>query len=319
MSAVELRDVVKAYGAVPVIHGVNLGVADGEFLVLVGPVGLRQVDAAPDGRRARGHLGRDGLDRRQGGQRPGAEGAEHRDGVPELRALPAHDGGREHGLLAAAAPACRATEMRAKVDRAAGILGLGELLDRYPAQLSGGQRQRVAMGRAIVRNPEVFLFDEPLSNLDAKLRVQMRTEIGELHQRLRTTTIYVTHDQVEAMTMADRIVVMNGGRVEQVGSPLELYDTPRNLFVAGFIGSPAMNLLPGRVAGGPVRLGGGHHRAAAARAAAARRHRGGRRHPARPAAARRGRARGPRSRWSSRPGAETLVVLQGRRGRMSTR
>ena len=141
-------------------------------------------------------------------------------------------------------------EMREKVERAAAILGLHDLLDRYPAQLSGGQRQRVAMGRAIVRNPEVFLFDEPLSNLDAKLRVQMRTEISELHQRLETTTIYVTHDQIEAMTMADRIVVMNGGRMEQVGSPLELYDTPQNLFVAGFIGSPAMNFLPGRVAEG---------------------------------------------------------------------
>ena len=140
--------------------------------------------------------------------------------------------------------------MREKVERAAAILGLHDLLDRYPAQLSGGQRQRVAMGRAIVRNPEVFLFDEPLSNLDAKLRVQMRTEINELHQRLGTTTIYVTHDQIEAMTMADRIVVMNGGRMEQVGSPLELYDTPQNLFVAGFIGSPAMNFLPGRVEGG---------------------------------------------------------------------
>jgi multiple sugar transport system ATP-binding protein len=148
-------------------------------------------------------------------------------------------------------------EMRQKVERAAEILGLGQLLDRYPAQLSGGQRQRVAMGRAIVREPEVFLFDEPLSNLDAKLRVQMRTEIGELHQRLRTTTIYVTHDQIEAMTMADRIVVMNGGRVEQVGSPLDLYDRPANLFVAGFIGSPAMNFLSGRIEEGQFRTGSG--------------------------------------------------------------
>ena len=120
-------------------------------------------------------------------------------------------------------------------------------LDRYPRQLSGGQRQRVAMGRAIVRNPQVFLFDEPLSNLDAKLRVQMRTEIKELHQRLKTTTIYVTHDQVEAMTMADKIVVMQAGRIEQVGAPLELFDRPANLFVAGFIGSPAMNMLKGKV------------------------------------------------------------------------
>ena len=191
-------------------------------------------------------------------------------------------------------------ERRAKVERAAAILGLGELLDRYPAQLSGGQRQRVAMGRAIVRDPMVFLFDEPLSNLDAQLRVQMRTEIGELHQRLRTTTIYVTHDQIEAMTMADRIVVMNGGRVEQVGSPLELYDTPQNLFVAGFIGSPAMNLLPGRVAGGRFVSDAASQRRCrrtcrsgmAARSSAVSGRTNWR-------SARR--ARGPRSRWSSRP------------------
>jgi multiple sugar transport system ATP-binding protein len=132
-----------------------------------------------------------------------------------------------------------------RVARAADILGLGKLLDRYPRQLSGGQRQRVAMGRAIVRDPQVFLFDEPLSNLDAKLRVQMRTEIKELHQRLKTTSVYVTHDQIEAMTMADKIVVMKDGVVEQTGGPLDLYDQPANTFVAGFIGSPAMNLFPG--------------------------------------------------------------------------
>ena len=138
--------------------------------------------------------------------------------------------------------------MRGRVDQAAKILGLTEYLDRYPRQLSGGQRQRVAMGRAIVRDPQVFLFDEPLSNLDAKLRVQMRTEIKELHQRLKTTSVYVTHDQIEAMTMADKIVVMNGGNVEQIGTPLGLYDDPANLFVAGFIGSPAMNFLAGKLA-----------------------------------------------------------------------
>src|SRR5690349_22656226 len=135
--------------------------------------------------------------------------------------------------------------MEQEVNRAAKILGLEQLLQRFPRQLSGGQRQRVAMGRAIVRNPQVFLFDEPLSNLDAKLRVQMRAEIRELHQRLRTTSVYVTHDQIEAMTMADQIVVMRDGRVEQRGRPLALYDHPDNLFVAGFIGSPAMNLVPG--------------------------------------------------------------------------
>jgi multiple sugar transport system ATP-binding protein len=138
-------------------------------------------------------------------------------------------------------------EIEARVRRAAEILDLVPYLARYPRQLSGGQRQRVAMGRAIVRDPAVFLFDEPLSNLDAKLRVAMRAEIKELHQRLKTTTIYVTHDQVEAMTMADRIVVMNDGIVEQAGSPLELYDRPNNIFVAGFIGSPAMNLLKGKI------------------------------------------------------------------------
>ena len=141
--------------------------------------------------------------------------------------------------------------------KAAAILGLGELLHRYPRQLSGGQRQRVAMGRAIVRQPQVFLFDEPLSNLDAKLRVQMRAEIKELHQRLKVTTVYVTHDQIEAMTMADKIVVMNGGNVEQIGAPLELYDRPANLFVAGFIGSPAMNLLQGRAGNGGFETAGG--------------------------------------------------------------
>jgi multiple sugar transport system ATP-binding protein len=139
------------------------------------------------------------------------------------------------------------SEIDARVAKAAAILGLDDFLDRYPRQLSGGQRQRVAMGRAIVRDPQVFLFDEPLSNLDAKLRVAMRTEIKELHQRLKTTSVYVTHDQIEAMTMADQIVVMRDGVVEQRGRPLELYDRPANLFVAGFIGSPAMNFLPARL------------------------------------------------------------------------
>src|SRR5438046_4830865 len=148
-------------------------------------------------------------------------------------------------------------ELRRRVDEAAQILGLSDYFQRYPRQLSGGQRQRGAMGRAIVRKPQVFLFDEPLSNLDAKLRVAMRTEIKALHQRLTTTSVYVTHDQIEAMTMADRIVVMNAGRVEQIGSPLGLYDDPANLFVAGFIGSPAMNFLKGRLNGSAVAVGSG--------------------------------------------------------------
>jgi len=148
-------------------------------------------------------------------------------------------------------------EIDERVNKAASILGLTDYLDRYPRQLSGGQRQRVAMGRAIVRDPQVFLFDEPLSNLDAKLRVAMRTELKELHQRLKTTSIYVTHDQIEAMTMADQIVVMRDGVVEQRGQPLELYDHPANLFVAGFIGSPAMNFLPGKVRGARIEMGDG--------------------------------------------------------------
>jgi multiple sugar transport system ATP-binding protein len=148
-------------------------------------------------------------------------------------------------------------QLEQRVADAAGILGLTEYLERFPRQLSGGQRQRVAMGRAIVRKPQVFLFDEPLSNLDAKLRVQMRTEIKALHQRLKTTSVYVTHDQIEAMTMADKIVVMNAGKVEQIGTPLELYDNPANLFVAGFIGSPSMNFIPGKANGGRIEMSGG--------------------------------------------------------------
>jgi multiple sugar transport system ATP-binding protein len=149
------------------------------------------------------------------------------------------------------------SDIEVRVNRAADILGLTKLLGRYPKELSGGQRQRVAMGRAIVRDPKVFLFDEPLSNLDAKLRVAMRAEIKELHQRLRTTTVYVTHDQIEAMTMADKIVVMRDGIVEQIGAPLDLYDKPDNIFVAGFIGSPAMNLLEGKIDGGTFLTTGG--------------------------------------------------------------
>ena len=184
---------------------------------------------------------------------------------------------------------------------AAEILGLTNLLDRYPRQLSGGQRQRVAMGRAIVRDPQVFLFDEPLSNLDAKLRVSMRAEIKNLHQRLKTTTVYVTHDQIEAMTMADKIVVMHDGRVEQVGAPLDLYDMPANLFVAGFIGSPAMNMLTGRIDGGDGgRFVTGDGAGAAGRPAA-----GG---------------RAGRARWSTACARNSMhlggeVPLHGRRGR----
>ena len=247
MANVSIRNVRKAFGSTEVLHGVSVDIADGEFVVLVGPSGcgkstlLRMIAGLENitaGEIAIG--GRVVND-------VAAEGARHRHGVPELRALSAHDGARQHGLLAEAGEGAEGRDRPARSSAPPRSSASAQLLDRYPRQLSGGQRQRVAMGRAIVRDPQVFLFDEPLSNLDAKLRVQMRAEIKELHQRLKTTTVYVTHDQIEAMTMADKIVVMNDGNVEQVGAPLELYDRPANLFVAGFIGSPAMNFLKGKV------------------------------------------------------------------------
>ena len=249
MAVVELRDVVKNYGAVQVIHGVSLNIADGEFVALVGASGcgkstlLRMIA---------------GLEEISGGEIEIGDVIVN-DLPPKDRDIamvfqnyalyPHMSVARNMGFSLRMQNVPKA-EIRAKVERAAAILGLADFLDRYPRQLSGGQRQRVAMGRAIVRDPQVFLFDEPLSNLDAKLRVQMRLEIKELHQRLKTTTIYVTHDQIEAMTLADKIVVLNGGRIEQAGRPLELYDHPANLFVAGFIGSPAMNFLAGKVVRG---------------------------------------------------------------------
>src|SRR5438105_7240723 len=246
MASVLIREVRKAFGATHVIHGVDISIGDGEFVVLVGPSGC----------------GKSTLLRMIAGLE-NITGGEIRIGDPVVNNVPPKE--RDiamvfqnyalypHMTVAAnmgfslklrRAPK---TEIEARVKRAAEILGLQPLLERYPRQLSGGQRQRVAMGRAIVRDPQVFLFDEPLSNLDAKLRVAMRTEIKELHQRLETTTVYVTHDQIEAMTMADKIVVMHDGLVEQIGAPLELYDKPENVFVAGFIGSPAMNFLQGRI------------------------------------------------------------------------
>ena len=244
MAQVAIRDVKKTFGAVNVIHGVDLEIKDGEFVVLVGPSGcgkstlLRIIAGLETVSAGAIQIGDRVVNQ------PAAGRARHRHGVPGLRALSAQDGSREHGLRVEDA---RKTEgrdgQRAGQPRRRDSGPARRCLQRYPRQLSGGQRQRVAMGRAIVRNPQVFLLDEPLSNLDAKLRVQMRAEIKELHQRLKTTTIYVTHDQVEAMTMADRIVVMRDGVVEQVGAPLDLYDRPKNTFVAGFIGSPAMNFL----------------------------------------------------------------------------
>jgi multiple sugar transport system ATP-binding protein len=246
MASVEIVNVRKAYGPVEVIHGVSVDMADGEFVTLVGPSGcgkstlLRMVaglEAISDG------------DIKIGGRIVNALAPRERDiaMVFQNYALYPHKTVADNMSFALKLRGRTRAEIDQRVKRAAEILDITKLLGRYPRQLSGGQRQRVAMGRAIVRDPQVFLFDEPLSNLDAKLRVQMRAEIKELHQRLKTTTIYVTHDQVEAMTMADRIVVMRDGVIEQMGQPLDLYDRPATLFVAGFIGSPSMNFLQGKL------------------------------------------------------------------------
>jgi multiple sugar transport system ATP-binding protein len=248
MASVSLREVRKAFGAAHVIHGVDIGIDDGEFVVLVGPSGcgkstlLRMIAGLENITSGEIRIG----DRLVNNVPP-----KERDiaMVFQNYALYPHMTVAANMGFSLKLRGARKQEIEARVARAAEILGLSQLLARYPRQLSGGQRQRVAMGRAIVRDPQVFLFDEPLSNLDAKLRVAMRTEIKELHQRLETTTIYVTHDQIEAMTMADKIVVMHDGLVEQIGAPLALYDKPDNMFVAGFIGSPAMNFLAGRIDG----------------------------------------------------------------------
>jgi len=248
MGSVALREIRKSYGAVEVLHGIDLEIRDGEFTVLVGPSGcgkstlLRSIA---------------GLESISGGDICIDE-AVINSLAPKERNIamvfqnyalyPHMSVAKNMGFSLRLAKESKA-EIDRKVKAAAEILDLTSLLDRYPRQLSGGQRQRVAMGRAIVRDPKVFLFDEPLSNLDAKLRVQMRSEIKELHQRLKTTIVYVTHDQIEAMTMADRIVVMRGGQIEQVGTPLELYDKPASVFVAGFIGSPSMNFIAATVQG----------------------------------------------------------------------
>ena len=244
MASVSFQNIEKAFGSTKVIHGISFDIQDGEFMVLVGPsgcgkstllrmlAGLEEITAgtiAIDGRTVNDVDSKD------------------RDiaMVFQSYALYPHMTVRDNMGFSLRLRKADKSEIDQRVARAAQILNLDPYLQRFPRELSGGQRQRVAMGRAIVRDPKVFLFDEPLSNLDAKLRVQMRAEIKALHQRLKTTTVYVTHDQIEAMTMADRIVVMHDGVIEQIGTPLELYDRPNNLFVAQFIGSPAMNIVQG--------------------------------------------------------------------------
>src|SRR5262249_49477092 len=246
MSSVQIADVRKSFGATPVIHGVSVDIEDGEFVILVGPSGcgkstlLRMIAGLETITEGEISIGDRVVNHLQPKDRDIAMVFQNYALYPQMTVA------QNMGFALELAGAGK-SEIKEKVGAAAAILGLEPLLARYPRQLSGGQRQRVAMGRAIVRDPKVFLFDEPLSNLDAKLRVQMRAEIKALQQRLNTTTVYVTNDQIEAMTMADKIVVLNAGRVEQIGSPLELYDRPVNMFVAGFLGSPAMNFLEGTV------------------------------------------------------------------------
>ena len=251
MAAVRFHELKKNFGSTQVLHGISLDIADGEFMVLVGPSGcgkstlLRMLAGLEDIT-----AGSIAIDDRV------VNDLESKDRdiamVFQSYALYPHMTVRDNMGFSLKLRKESAKRIDEGVAKAAKILNLESLLERYPRELSGGQRQRVAMGRAIVRDPKVFLFDEPLSNLDAKLRVAMRAEIKALHQRLKTTTVYVTHDQVEAMTMADRIAVMNEGRIEQLGAPLDLYDRPANLFVAQFIGSPAMNIFEGVLSNGRV-------------------------------------------------------------------
>jgi multiple sugar transport system ATP-binding protein len=246
LASVTCAGVRKSFGATQVLHGVSIDIRDREFVVLVGPSGCGKSTLL---RMIAGLENISGGEIRIGDRVVNQVPPKERDVAMVFQnyALYPHMTVADNMGFSLKLRSAPKREVEQRVKLAADILGLAPLLARYPRQLSGGQRQRVAMGRAIVRDPQVFLFDEPLSNLDAKLRVQMRTEIKELHQRIETTTIYVTHDQIEAMTMADKIVVMHDGIVEQIGAPLDVYDNPENLFVAGFIGSPAMNFLPGRI------------------------------------------------------------------------
>ena len=274
MAALRIRGLHKRFGAVKVLKGIDLTIDNGEFTVLLGPSGcgkstLLNIIAGP-GKPERRH----DRDRRARRRRRVAEGPRHRDGVPVLRALSGDDGARQHHLRHGMPRRAAARSSEEAVARVAALLQIGELLDRKPAQLSGGQRQRVAMGRALVRDPLLFLFDEPLSNLDAKLRVDMRTEIKQLHQRIAATIVYVTHDQIEAMTMASRIAVMNHGEIQQFAAPDTVYNRPANLFVARFLGTPPMNTVPARLArrhdGLEAVIGAGRRRDPPAAAAAAR-------------------------------------------------
>ena len=243
MAQVTLRKLVKHYDETPAVRGIDLEIADKEFVVLVGPSGCGKSTTL---RMIAGLEEITGGDVLIGGDVVNDVPPKDRDiaMVFQNYALYPHMSVYENMSFGLRLKKTPKDEIARRVQNAAQILDISELLERKPKQLSGGQRQRVAMGRAIVRDPKVFLFDEPLSNLDAKLRVQMRTEIKKVHQKVRTTTVYVTHDQVEAMTLADRVVVMNGGNIEQVGTPNDLYHTPTTKFVAGFIGSPAMNFMP---------------------------------------------------------------------------
>lgn len=246
MADIVLNDVVKRYGPTETIHQVNLNIDSGDFVVFVGPSGcgkstlLRMIAGLEDITEGQIHIDHQVVNHID----PAGRGIAM---VFQSYALYPHMTVAENMSFGLRMNGYPKADIEKRVHEAATTLKLGELLDRTPKQLSGGQRQRVAIGRAIVRHPKVFLFDEPLSNLDAELRVEMRLQIAKLHQELKNTMIYVTHDQVEAMTLADKIVVLNQGKIEQVGTPMELYHQPQNLFVAGFIGSPSMNLLPGEI------------------------------------------------------------------------
>ncbi len=253
MSAVKIINATKKYGDIQVIHGIDLDIKDGEFCVFVGPSGcgkstlLRMISGLEEVTSGEIHIGDKNVTKMQPADRGIAM-------VFQSYALYPHMTVRENMAFGLKMTKVPSAEINQKVNEAASILHLESYLDRKPKTLSGGQRQRVAIGRAIVRGPEVFLFDEPLSNLDAELRVEMRVEITRLHRELGTTIIFVTHDQVEAMTLADKIIVLTEGRIQQVGTPLSLYDDPQNVFVAGFIGSPTINLLKGSITHGKLSI-----------------------------------------------------------------